>query len=132
MANNIIIITNDEQVKSAEYADYKDIQKAVDGTFDIYASRCLSDIYAHRCLNFRRADEKKICSLQLLFYCNDEELLIDSEEMNKVNAAAYMLNNEAVIYGNIAVLIDAGEGESRGFTLEETEKNCFYYEKVSE
>lgn len=117
MKRNIIIITNDEQVKSMEYEDFHTIQKAVSGNFDIYDHDRI----------FRKANGEIIL---LLFHCNDEALLIDSEEMNKINAAAYLLNNEAVIYGNIAVLIDIGEGESIGFTPEETEEIVSAVKKI--
>lgn len=116
MNQNIIIITNEEQIKSAEYTNYKDIQKAVDGTFEIYAK-----------LGFHKANGETVT---LLFFCNEEALLIDSEEMNKINAGAYLLNNETVIYGNIAVLIDAGMGEDRGFTPEETEEFVSTVKKI--
>jgi len=105
--SKILVITNDEKVRAEEYHDFKDIQRAVGGTFDIFSIT-----------HFSLYNENSVPE-ELILHCNDEALLIESEEFNKVNAAAALIDNGSLIYGNIAVLIDAGEGESRGFTDEE-------------
>lgn len=69
---NIITITTDEQIQSAEYKDYRDIQKAVGGCFDILKS---SRFYLNQ-------ENDDYISLQV--HCNDEALLIDSEEFSKI------------------------------------------------
>lgn len=116
MANNIIIMKNDEQVTTAEYADYKDIQKAVGGMIECYEH-----------IDFCKANGEKI---HIICWCNEEYLLIDSEEMNRINAGAFLLNEEAVIYGDVAFLIDKGGGEERGFTPEETEEFVSFVKKI--
>ncbi len=108
MAHNIIIMKNDEQVTTAEYADYKDIQKAVGGMIECYEY-----------IDFRKANGEKI---HIICWCNEEYLLIDKEELNIINAGAYLINQNSIIYGNVAFLIDKGNGEERGFTPEETEE----------
>ena len=104
MKGSIIIIRNNEQVVTADYADYKDIQKAVGGLAEHFLT-----------MEF---DNEKGKTLQVIGFCNEEYLLIDSEETNIVNAGAFLLNGQ-IVYGNIAFLIDKGNGEERGFTTAE-------------
>ena len=108
MNGSIIIMKNDEQVTTAEYADYKDIQKAVGGMIECYEY-----------IDFCKANGEKI---HIICWCNEEYLLIDKEEMNIINAGAFLLNPNSVIYGNVAFLIDKDDSEERGFTPEETEE----------
>ena len=108
MNGSIIIIRNNEQVVTADYVDYKDIQKAVGGMIECYEY-----------IDFCKANGEKI---QIICWCNEEYLLIDKEELNIINAGAYLINQNSVIYGNVAFLIDKGNGEERGFTPEETEE----------
>ena len=107
MNGSIIIIRNNEQVVTADYADYKDIQKAVGGLAEHFLTM--------------KFDNEKGKTLQVIGFCNEEYLLIDSEETNIVNAGAFLLN-EQIVYGNIAFLIDKGNGEERGFTKAEEKK----------
>ena len=48
-----------------------------------------------------------------------EALLIDTEKFNKVNALSCCISGKDTPYGDAAVLVDAGNGEIRGFTAEE-------------
>ncbi|MDE6834846.1 MAG: hypothetical protein K2J39_11470 [Ruminococcus sp.] len=107
MKGSIIIIRNNEQVVTADYADYKDIQKAVGDLAEHFLT-----------MDF---DSEKGETFQIIGFCNEEYLLIDSEETNIVNAGAFLLN-EQIVYGNIAFLIDKGNGEERGFTKAEEKK----------
>lgn len=107
MNGSIIIIRNNEQVVTADYADYKDIQKAVGGLAEHFLTMEL--------------DNEKGETFQVIGFCNEEYLLIDSEETNIVNAGAFLLNGQ-IVYGNIAFLIDKGNGEERGFTKAEEKK----------
>ena len=105
--SKILVITNDEKVRTEEYHNFRDIQTAVSGGFEIFGN-----------LQFNLHKDSKLPA-NLLLHCNDEFLLIDSKEFDRINAVTCLIDNGSLIYGDVSVLIDAGEGESRGFTDEE-------------
>lgn len=86
----ILIITPDEEIKSIEYKDWKSIQEAVEGHFEIF---------------YRTPMELPSGNIDTTFYCNEEFLIINDEKFDKINAAASLLYG-GEIRGNVAVTVD--------------------------
>ena len=111
MSGKIIIIKPDDTITSSDYTGYQSLSDAVNGMIEHFHSTELpvEPSLAH-------GQE----TLPVDLYCNEEFMLIDSEEFNKVNAFASLLTGQE-IRGNVAMVVDAGGGENRGFEyLEET------------
>lgn len=103
MSEKIIVITPNDTIELQDYTDYKSLQQAVNGMIERFHS-----------------DRLPIGAggLKIDLFCNEEFLLIESEEFNKVNAVASLMSGQE-IRGNVAVTVYAGDGESRGFEYKE-------------
>lgn len=104
----MLIIKPNEEIASSVYNDYRDIQAAVEGHFDIVGITSIKDVL--KCTS----DEKDI---EIVMYCNEEFLYDD--DMQTVNAAVTTMTN-SIIYGNVVLLkSDMSKGESYGFSESE-------------
>ena len=104
---NIIILTGTDKIKTAEFTGLKSIQTAVDG----YIETCVS--------NYPVTLPTTKEEIRVVVFCNEEALLRNDDKMLKFNALNCLAFNTTV-YGDVAVLIDNGDGTERGFTDDET------------
>lgn len=105
-----IIFTPDDNIESVDYKDWHTINEAVGGTFQT----CGNISFGHPEKSFEEA-------LQLTMFCNDEFLVRDDKEFEKVNAIATLLSDEE-IRGNIILVADVETPDgiaSRGFEYAE-------------
>ena len=99
-----IIIDGNDNVTTKEYTNYKDINDAVGGVF----SRCGS-------IGIEIPFQGNVkCDI----FCNDEFLISDDEQFDKINAIATLMTNQD-IRGNVFILVNEGE-DNRGFEYIET------------
>lgn len=62
--------------------------------------------------------------LPLVMFCNEEFLIDDDPKFDKVNAVATLICGQE-IRGDVAVVVDSGNGDSRGFQYKEyVEEGC--------
>ena len=110
----ILVLGCDDNIYTCSYGEnekaYKTTQKAVGGMFEYFDNVPMK---------LELGNVKRVAKID--FICN-EEFLID-DNIQKVNALTERLTGRDDIYGDVAVLIDLGNGKNRGFT--EVEKNLF-------
>ena len=113
MSEKILIVTNDEKIEMMDYTDYQSIQKAVNGSFQLLAVTKIgvNPIYSHGKYY-----------LDVCLFCNENFLIDDDEEFDKINAFGSALTGQE-IRGNVAILIDTLDCDNRGFEYLEEEKN---------
>lgn len=101
---NAIIITPSEEIKTVEYKGTDTIHEIVDGFFDVVKSEVLH--------------VQGYGDIEWIAFCNDEGLLQDTAEDNKVNALITGFYGYP-IYGNVCMLKEFnnsyGERDSTGF-----------------
>lgn len=115
MADKLIIIHSDDSITNADYDGYESLQKAVGGLAE----------YFH---NTKIVVEPMLCDgkevLPLVLFCNEEFLIDDDPKFDKVNAVATLISGKE-IRGDVAVVVDSGDGDSRGFQYKEyAEEGC--------
>lgn len=107
--SKLIIIHSDDTISKADYNGYESLQKAVGGLIEHFDS-----------INI--PVEPTMCngkeSLPVVMYCNDEFAVCNDEKFDKINAVAFLIS-ETEIRGDVAIVVDAGYGESRGFEYKE-------------
>ena len=113
MSEKILIVTNDEKIEMMDYTDYQSIQKAVNGSFQLLTVTKIgvNPIYSHG-NNY----------LDVCLFCNENFLIDDDEEFDKINAFGTVLTGQE-IRGNVAILIDTLDCDNRGFEYLKEEKN---------
>ena len=109
----IIIITPEDEIKSADYEDHESIQKVVDGCFEVCGKAIMPLTTGE---------------LQVTLFCNDEALLRSDKQFEKLNAVASLIcsseNNFIELHGNVAIAVDVDTPtgiDSRGFKYMEEE-----------
>ena len=106
----LIIITPEDTLKLVDYNGYDTIHEAVDGIYEHFFS---DDIPVVNGIGTNGGNSVK-CS----FFCNEEFLIRDDEQFDKINALATLLSGQE-IRGNVALTVDYynedGELDSRGF-----------------
>lgn len=109
MADKIIIIHSDDHISNADYNGYESLQKAVGGLAEFFHDTKI-------------AVEPSLCdgneTLPLVMFCNEEFLIDDDPKFDKVNAVASLMCGRE-IRGDVAVVVDSGNGDSRGFKYKE-------------
>lgn len=108
MSEKIIVVTSDEKIETVDYTDFISIQRAVNGSFELFATS-------------QMAVDKDII-LDICLFCNEEFLIDDSEEFDKINAFGTLLSGKE-IRGNVAILIDTLNCDNRGFESLENSNN---------
>lgn len=104
MCEKIIIITPEDNIKLADYNGYESLSGAVDGTISRFYEIELS-VYPFL------ADGKDFLPVEL--YCNDDFLIKDDKQFDKINAVASSISGQE-IRGNVAMVVKNGEND-RGF-----------------
>lgn len=116
MTEKIIVLTPDDTIELVDYNDYKSLQGAVNGMIELFHRDKLPIDPTE--VDPMAANIKS--SLPVDLFCNEEFLVNDSEEFDKINAVASLLSGQE-IRGNVAMVVDAGGGENRGFEYKEYE-----------
>lgn len=109
MSEKIIVIKPDDTIELADYDGYKSLSKTVNGMITCF-HRLDLPVDPVEINPFVSGPTK----LSVDLYCNDEFLIDDSKEFDKINAVASLMSNQE-IRGNVAMVVDAGGGENRGF-----------------
>jgi len=103
MAGKILVLTPDDTVKTADYKDYSSINDEVHGLYEVFHEDKLPMIIGD--------------DLDIVFFCNEEFLIRDDDEFNKINAVASLLSGQE-IRGNVVIAVNelTDDGyDSRGF-----------------
>ena len=116
MQEKIIVIKPDDTIDLQDYTDYKSLQQAVNGMIEHFHSDKLPIDPTQ--VDPMAANIKS--SLPVDLFCNEEFLVNDSEEFDKINAVASLLSGQE-IRGNVAMVVNAGGGENRGFEYKDYE-----------
>lgn len=113
MSGKMIVIKPDDTIELADYNGYESLSEAVGGggMIEYFHSTDLPVLPS-------LAHGKE--TLPVDFICNEEFLIDDSEEFNKINAVASLLSGKE-IRGNVIMLVNNGNGENRGFEYLEEE-----------
>ena len=114
MSGKMVVLTPEDTIQLADYEDYKSIQNAVHGSIE-------------HCFSFELPVDPVLCggrkTIPCDLYCNDEFLISNNKEFDKINAVASLImsggNNIAEIRGNVVLVPYAGEGRNRGFDYKE-------------
>lgn len=109
MEEKIIVIKPDDTIELADYDGYESLSKTVNGMITCFHRLDLPVDPVE--INPSVSGPTK---LNVDLYCNDEFLIDDSKEFDKINAVAFLMSNQE-IRGNVAMVVDAGGGENRGF-----------------
>lgn len=111
--NKIIVLTSNDTIETADYTNYCSIQAVVGGNIEFFHSTKIPvmSMFAHG-----------ESVLPVTMYCNEEFLIDESEDFNKLNAVASLISGQE-IRGKVAILVDTGDGENRGFEYLEEETN---------
>lgn len=109
MNEKIIVIKPDDTIALADYTGYETLRDTVNGAIENFHSTALpvSPVLV-----------PNTDHLDITLFCNDAFLISDSREFDKVNAVASILSGKE-IRGNVAVVVDVGGGETRGFEYKE-------------
>jgi len=106
MNENIIVITPDDTITTANYNGYNSLKEVVDGCIERFHCMELDFSLPH-------LEEKDVLGIN--FYCNEEFLISDDEQFDKVNAIASLISGQE-IRGNVAMTAcDGYDEEERGF-----------------
>lgn len=107
--SKLIIIHSDDTISNADYNGYESLRDAVGGLIEHF-------------YDVNIPVEPNLCNgketLPLVMYCNEEFAIDNDEKFDKINAVASLISNME-IRGDVAVVVDAGYGESRGFEYKE-------------
>lgn len=104
----MVILHPDETISFVYFDEensYEYISDAVDGGIELCFG--LSIPVANK-------KEGKEALLPIVAFCNDEFLISNDKQFDKINALASLISNKE-IRGNVAVLYDKQNGDSRGF-----------------
>lgn len=111
MEEKIIVIKPDDTIELADYDGYKSLKKTVNGLIERFDSFALP-------IDPTLIGKKAVTKLSVSLYCNEEFLISDSKEFDKINAVASLISNQE-IRGNVAmVVLCTDDGENRGFEYE--------------
>ncbi len=105
-----LVFTPNDEINSVEYKDFRTIGEVVGGTFETCTK-----------IQWNNEENQLTSPLNLTMFCNDEFLVRNDKEFDKVNAVATLLSNTE-IRGNVILLADSytEDGiESRGFEFAE-------------
>ena len=100
MSEMMILLKPNDSMGKKEYNGYASLREAVDRNIS-YFHQAVVETTSGRRLNFD-------------MICNDEFLISEDEQFQKVNAFASMMSGQE-IRGTVAILVDCGDGENRGF-----------------
>lgn len=103
MNENIIVITPDDRITTVNYNGYNSLRETVDGYIERFHGMELDFSPPH-------LEGKNI--LEVNFYCNEEFLISDDEQFDKVNAVASLISGQET-RGSVAIIVY--DGEERGF-----------------
>lgn len=117
LVGKIAVIGTDDSITfkdyHAEYEELCNIIASADGEHTLIEH--FSDLSVPKVSN-----EMVVSTQRGIMWCNEEFLLIDDEKLNKFNPVASMLSGQ-MIYGDVALVIDDGEGGDLGFNEQEEE-----------
>lgn len=109
----MIVLHPDETVSLADYNGYETIRDAVDGNIEHFFVTDMSI-----------GPLSHLGVISVDFYCNEEFLIRNDKKFDKINAVASLISRQE-IRGDVAVLVNAGNGENRGFDYKEySEDGC--------
>lgn len=105
MQEKIIVITPEDTFQLKDYNGYESLSEVVNGSL----SMC--DKIEIPVMPMLANGKEKITAVM---FCNDEFLIDNKKEFDKINAIASAMSGQE-LRGNIALVVDKGKGETRGF-----------------
>ena len=105
----MLVITSNDEVMTVPYTGEASLRETIYGYPEIVGSE---SVYVDP--KFANGSEE----IPVMTYCSRDMIVSHDERFDRINAAASLLM-EREVRGNLAILVDRGEGLVRGFQYEE-------------
>lgn len=105
MQEKIIVITPEDTFQLKDYNGYRSLEETVNGTISV-CDRIEIPVIP----TLANGKDK----LKVFMYCNDNFHIENKKEFEKINAIASAMTGQE-LRGNIALVVDEGKGNARGF-----------------